>query len=90
MDMSITMMQGHNKNVKVTLGITSFTDYLAIYMIYHCGVALCLYNVMSLYNTIMSSAMIITLSKLRKMESNFHWKTLLATVAPNGITVNQK
>ena len=36
----------------------------------------------------MSSAMIMTFSKLRKMESNFYWKTSLATVAMNGITVN--
>ena len=36
----------------------------------------------------MSSAMIMTFSKLRKMESNFHWKTCMATVAPNGITLN--
>ena len=40
--------------------------------------------------TIMSSAMIITLSKLRKIESNLHWKMLPATVALNGILVNQK
>ena len=38
----------------------------------------------------MLSVMIMTISKLRKMESNFHWKTSLATVALNGITVNLK
>ena len=48
MNMSITMMQGDNGNIKVTLGITSFTDYLVIYMIYRCGVVFCLYNVMAL------------------------------------------
>ena len=46
------MMQGDNENIKVILGITLFTDYLAIYMIYHCGVVFCLYNVMALYNTL--------------------------------------
>ena len=50
MNVSITMMQGDNKNIKVTLGIASFTSYLVIYMIYHCGVVFCLYNVMALYN----------------------------------------
>ena len=49
-NVSIAMMQGDNENIKVTLGITSFTDYLAIYMIYHCGVVFCLYNVTALYN----------------------------------------
>ena len=49
-NVSITMMQGDNGNIKVTLGITSFTDYLAIYMIYHCGVVFCLYNITALYN----------------------------------------
>ena len=44
------MMQGDNENIKVTLGIASFTDYLAIYMIYNFGVVFCLYNVMALYN----------------------------------------
>ena len=50
MNVSITMMQGDNENIKVLLGITLFTNYLAIYMIYHCGVVFCLYNVMALYN----------------------------------------
>ena len=49
-NVSITMMQGDNENIKVTLGITSFTDYLAIYMIYCCSVVFCLYNLMALYN----------------------------------------
>ena len=49
-NVSITVMQGDNGNIKVTLGITSFTDYLAIYMIYCCVVVFCLYNVMALYN----------------------------------------
>ena len=38
----------------------------------------------------MPSAMIITLSKLRNIESNLHWKTLPATAALNGILVNRK
>ena len=50
-NMSITMMQGDNENIEVTLGITSFTDYLMICMIYYCGVVFCLYNIMELYNT---------------------------------------
>ena len=33
------------------LGIAPFTDYLANYMIYHCVVVFCLYNIMALYNT---------------------------------------
>ena len=49
-NVSIIMLQGDNGNIKVTLGITSFTDYLVIYMIYHCGVVFCFYNVMALYN----------------------------------------
>ena len=49
-NVSITMMQGDKENIKVTLGITSFTDYLAIYMNYHCGVVFCPYNAMALYN----------------------------------------
>ena len=49
-NVSITMMQGDNGNIKVTWGITSFTNYLVIYMIYCCGVVFCLYNVMALYN----------------------------------------
>ena len=48
--MSIIMMQGDNENIKVSLGIVSFTNYLVIYMIYCCGVVFCLYNVMALYN----------------------------------------
>ena len=32
------------------LGVVSFSDYLAIHMIYHCRVVFCLYNVMALYN----------------------------------------
>ena len=48
-NVSMTMMQGDNGNIKVTLGIASFTDYLAIYMIYCRGVVFCLYNVMALY-----------------------------------------
>ena len=49
-NMSITMMQGDNGNIMMLLGITSFTNYLVIYMIYHCGVVFCLYNIMALYN----------------------------------------
>ena len=33
-----------------SLGITSFTDYLAIYMIYLCVVVFCPYSKMALYN----------------------------------------
>ena len=33
------------------LGIASFSNYLAIYMIYCCGVVFCLYSKMALYNT---------------------------------------
>ena len=44
------MMQGDKGNIKVLLGIASFTDYLAIYMIYHCIVVYCLYSEMALYN----------------------------------------
>ena len=44
------MMQGDNGNIKEVLGITSFTDYLAIQMIYPCVVVFCLYSVMALYN----------------------------------------
>ena len=36
----------------------------------------------------MSSAMIMTFSKCRKIESNFLWKTSLTTVALNRMTVN--
>ena len=32
------------------LGVISFSNYLAIQMIYHCGVVFCLYNVTTLYN----------------------------------------
>ena len=42
------MMQGDNGNIKVLLGITSFTDYLAVYMIYHCDVVFCLYSEIAL------------------------------------------
>ena len=49
-NMSITMMQGDNGNIMMLLGITSFTNYLVIYMIYHCGVVFCLYNIMALNN----------------------------------------
>ena len=45
------MMQGDNGNIKMLLGITSFTDYLVIYMIYHV-VVFCLYNITALYNTV--------------------------------------
>ena len=59
-NMSITdMMQGDNGNIKVLLGITPFTDYLAIYMIYHCVVVFCLYNIMALYNNIFNSKLYI-------------------------------
>ena len=44
------MMQGDNGNIKEVLGITSFTDYLVIHMIYHCVVVFCLYREMALYN----------------------------------------
>ena len=53
--MSITMMQGDNENIKVILEIALFTDYLAIYMIYCCGVVFCLYNIMVLYNNSFST-----------------------------------
>ena len=54
-NMSITdMMQGDNGNIKVLLGITPFTDYLVIYMIYHCVVVFCLNNIMALYNMLCS------------------------------------
>ena len=45
------MMQGDNGNVKEVLGIGTFTNYLAIHMIYHCVVVFCLYSKMVLYNT---------------------------------------
>ena len=44
------MMQGDNRNIKVTLGIASFTDYLAIFMIYNSGIVFFLYNIMAVYN----------------------------------------
>ena len=44
------MMQGDNRNIKEVLGIASFTNYLAIHMIYHCVVVFCLYSKMVLYN----------------------------------------
>ena len=44
------MMQGDNGNIKVLLGIAAFTDYIAIYLIYHCIVVFCPYNEMALYN----------------------------------------
>ena len=44
------MMQGDNGNIKEVLGITSFTNYLAIYMIYHCVVVFWLYSKMALHN----------------------------------------
>ena len=44
------MMQGDNGNIKEVLGISLFTDYLGIYMIYHCVVVFCLYSKMALYN----------------------------------------
>ena len=51
-NVSTTMMQGDNENIKVLLGIASFTNYLAIYMIYHCGVVFCLYSITVLYNNL--------------------------------------
>ena len=42
-------MQGDNGSIKEVLQIASFTDYLVIYMIYHC-VVFCLYSEMALYN----------------------------------------
>ena len=52
--MSITdMMEGDNGNIKVLLGTASFTDYLAIDMIYHCVVVFCLYNATALYNILL-------------------------------------
>ena len=44
------MMQGDNGNIKVLLGITSFTSYLVIYVICRCIVLFCLYSEMALYN----------------------------------------
>ena len=44
------MMQGDNGNIKEVLGIASFTDYLAIHMMYCCIVVFCLYSKMALYN----------------------------------------
>ena len=44
------MMQGDNGNIKEVLGIAPFTDYLAIYMIYHCVVVFCLYSETALHN----------------------------------------
>ena len=44
------MMQGVNGNIKEVLGITSFTNYLAIYMIYGCVVVFCLYSETALHN----------------------------------------
>ena len=44
------MMQKDNGHIKVLLGITSFIDYLLIYMIYHCIVVFCLYSKTALYN----------------------------------------
>ena len=44
------MMQGDYGNIKEVLGITPFTSYLVIYMIYHCVVAFCLYSEMVLHN----------------------------------------
>ena len=44
------MMQGDNGNIKVLLGISSFTDYLVIYVICHCIVVFCLYSETALYN----------------------------------------
>ena len=49
-NVSITMIQGDNGNIKVTLGIASFTDYLVINTIYNSGIVFCLYNVMALDN----------------------------------------
>ena len=50
-NVSITdMMQGDNGNMKVLLGIATFTNYLVIYMIYHCVVVFCLYSILALYN----------------------------------------
>ena len=46
------MMQGDYGNIKEVLGIAPFTDYLVIYMIYHCVVAFCLYSKMTLHNNI--------------------------------------
>ena len=44
------MMQGDNGSIKELLGIASFTDYLAIHMIYCCVVVFCLSSIMALYN----------------------------------------
>ena len=44
------MMQGDNGNIKEVLGITPYTDYLAIYMIYHCVAVFCVYSKMVLHN----------------------------------------
>ena len=45
------MIEGDNGNIKEVLAIASFTDYLVIYMIYHCFVVFCLYSEMVLHNT---------------------------------------
>ena len=57
------MMQGGNGNIKEVLGITSFTDYLAIYMIYCCVVVFCLYSKMVLHNIPIWCRFIILLNK---------------------------
>ena len=44
------MMQGDKRNIKEVLGIALLINYLAIYLIYHCIVVICLYNEMALYN----------------------------------------
>ena len=49
------MMQGDKGNIKEVLGIASFTDYLAIHMIYHCVVVFCIYSGTALYNSTQNS-----------------------------------
>ena len=53
------MMQGDNGNIKEVLGIASFTDYLAICMIYHCVVVFCHYSKSVLYNTLLMQALLV-------------------------------
>ena len=60
------MMQGDNGNIKVLLEITLFTNYLAIYMIYHCGVVFYLYNVITLYNIPFGSKIFALLTCISK------------------------
>ena len=61
------MMQGDNGNIKVLLGIASFTNYLAIYMIYCCIIVFCPYIKTVLYNIPIGFKIFVLLTCISRM-----------------------